>query len=177
MRGPGKAATLCVCLLLLFASTSCRLSGMSIRADKRVEITAPKNRSTVKLPFDVTWTSKDFKVTGADGSASNDAGWFMVLLDLSPMPPGQGISYFARGDESCRSDEGCPDAAYLADRDIFLTQEHTFHVDTLVDTRPPDRKSAQDDHEITIVLLNGRNERIGESAFRVKVLIDRGDDR
>jgi hypothetical protein len=159
----------------MVATTSCRLSDLAIRADKRVDIITPANREKVTLPFDVKWTVKEFKVTGPDGSDSNDQGYFLVLLDLSPMPPGADINYFARDDNSCHPSQGCPDATYLADRDIYLTQNQSFRVESLADTRPPDRKSADDDHEITIVLLNGKNQRIGESAFRVKVLIDRGD--
>jgi hypothetical protein len=92
------------------------------------------------------------------------------------MPPGEDLAYFARGDETCRPADGCPNATYLADRHIYTTQQSTFHVDTLADTRPPDRPSAKDDHEITVLLLNGKGVRIGETAFRLKVIVDRGTE-
>lgn len=155
--------------------SACRFTNVSLREDKRVEIVAPENRATVDLPFDVRWTTTDFQVTGADGSQADDAGYFAVLLDRSPMPPGENLDYFARDDETCRP-PGCPDLRYLADRNVHVTKETTFRVSALADTRPVDRPSADDDHEITIVLLNGKNERIGESAYRVTVLVDRGQE-
>ena len=161
------------CVVTLFSG--CRLSDLSFKADERVEITDPAQRATVKLPFELSWTVKDFKVTGEDGTSSDDQGFFAVMLDTSPMPPGQSLKYFARDDESCTSSPGCPDTQYLADRNIFTTESTHFSVETLSDDRPPDRPSAQDTHDITIVLLNGKGERIGESAFRRRVIVDRSE--
>lgn len=159
---------------VLLVATGCRFDNLAFRQDERVEIVAPENRSTVSLPFELRWTAEDFEVVGPDGSERTDAGYYAVLLDTSPMPPGEGLEYFARDDESCRPQDGCPDRQYLADRDVHLTEETTFTVDALRDMRPVDRPSAPDDHEITIVLLNGKSERIGESAFKVEFFVDRG---
>jgi hypothetical protein len=172
MRVRGLA--LCIGLLLLVSG--CRFGGLAFRVDERLEFTSPENRSTVTLPFDVRWSVKDFRVVGPDGSASNDDGFFAVLVDVSPMPPGEGLAYFARDDDSCRPADDCPDAAYLADRRIHTTQATSFRVDALADTRPTDRPSADDNHEITVLLLNGKGERIGESAFRLTVIVDRGQE-
>jgi hypothetical protein len=90
------------------------------------------------------------------------------------MPPGESLRYYARDDETCNPQTNCPDAAYLADRNVYLTRNTTYPVTALQDTRPVDRPGAPDDHEITIVLMNGRNERIGESAFKVAFTVDRG---
>ena len=158
---------------LVLLSSACRTSGLAFRADQRVEILTPENRSEVTLPFEVTWSVEDFEIVGADGSASNDAGYFGVLVDTSPMPPGEGPSYYARDDKNCTAATRCPDVAYLADRNVFLTRDTTFPVTALQDFRPIDRPSAPDDHEITIILLNGENRRIGESAFKVEVTVDR----
>lgn len=168
----GRAAAVVFATTLLVSG--CRLDGLAFRADERLEIVAPANRATVTLPFDVRWTVEDFTTTGPSEETSDDAGYFAVLLDVSPMPPGESLAYFARDDETCRPSEGCPDEAYLAERRIYTTRATTFTVDALADTRPTDRPSAPDDHEITIVLLNGKGERIGESAFRRTVIVDRG---
>lgn len=173
----GRTGTrVAIVLAMLLATSACRLGSLAFRVDDRVEFVAPENRSTVQLPFDVRWTVEDFTVAGPNGSASDDTGYFAVLLDVSPMPPGEGLAYFARDDDSCQPAQGCPDAAYLADRRIHTTQDTTFTVDALADTRPTDRPSAKDDHEITVLLLNGKGERIGESAFRLTVIVDRGQD-
>jgi hypothetical protein len=160
--------------VLLVVASGCRVSDLAFRADTRVEFVSPEDRADVKLPFEVSWTVTDFRAVGPDGSETDDAGFFAVLLDVSPMPPGEGLAYYARDDDSCNASDGCPDAQYLADRRIYTTKDTTFRVDALADSRPTERPEADDDHEITIVLLNGKGERIGESAFRRTVLVDRG---
>jgi hypothetical protein len=166
-----RAAAAMVGLMLL--TSGCRVGDLSFRIDDRVEIVSPEQRATVTLPFDVRWTVEDFNPVGFDGSATDDAGAFAVLLDVTPQPPGEPLAYFARDDDTCRPSQGCPDATYLADHRIHTTQTTSFRVDALPDNRPTDRPSAPDDHEITVVLLNGKGERIGESAFRVTVIVDR----
>lgn len=168
-----KVAAIGACLALVSA---CRVGDLSFRVDDRVDFVSPENRATVSLPFEVRWTVDDFDPVGPDGSDSDDKGYFAVLLDVSPMPPGSNLAYFGRDDRSCRPDAGCPDAEYLADRNIHTTRGTSFRVDALTDTRPTDRPSAKDDHDITIVLLNGRSQRIGESAFRLTVIVDRGQE-
>jgi hypothetical protein len=175
--GAGGSSILRAALIIAVAATllpGCRLNDLSFKEDDRVEITSPEDQDEVTLPFEIRWTVKDFEVVGPDGSDSEDAGYFAVLLDESPMPPGEGLDYFARDDESCDRSDGCPDAQYFAERGIFPTSGRSFEVTVIEDTRPTDRQSAPDDHELTIILLNGRGERIGESAFRVDVEVDRG---
>lgn len=174
MRHRSRAfAVLAAMALVAIAGGACRTTDLAFRVDERVEITHPEPRSEVTLPFTLTWTVEDFTVTGPDGSDTGDRGWFAVLVDTTPMPPGEGLDYFARDDDSCMSLPGCPDETYLADRNVYLTQETSFEVTSLVDTRPVDRQSAPDDHEIAIVLLDGQSERIGESSFRVEFTVDR----
>lgn len=159
--------------VVTLGSTACRTTGLAFRIDERVEIISPKDRSTVILPFDLRWTAEDFSVVGADGSSSDDAGYFAVLIDTTPMPPSENPAYYARDDDSCLASQGCPDVTYLAERNVYLTKETIFPVTALTDTRPIDRQSAPDDHEISIVLLNGRSERIGEAVFRVNFTVER----
>jgi hypothetical protein len=173
MRGVRACASIGAVALLL-AATACRTSNLAFIADERLEIVSPEDRATVTLPFDLTWTVEDFEVVGADGSDTDDAGYFAVLIDTSPMPPGENPAYFARDDASCYSAPDCPDRQYLADRNIYLTRETTFPIAALTDTRPVDRPSARDDHEISVIMLNGKSERIGESVFRIEVSVDRG---
>jgi hypothetical protein len=172
MRG-GRAFALIASGVLLLASTACRTSGLAFLADERLEIVEPEDRATVTLPFDLQWTVEDFEIVGADGSDADDRGYFAVLIDTGPMPPGENPAYFSRDDASCYSDPDCPDLQYLADRNVYLTRETTFPVTALTDTRPIDRASAPDDHEISVILLNGKSERIGESVFRIEVTVDR----
>jgi hypothetical protein len=166
---------LAVVVALIGAGMGCRTEGLAFRADERIEIVSPRDRSTVKLPVDLRWTVEDFRATGRDGSDTTDSGYFGVFLDTSPIPPGETLDYVARGDVSCRKSAGCPDERYLAERGIRTTTATSMRLETLRDNRPIDRPSAPDDHEITIVLLNGQGERIGESAFKVEFRLDRGN--
>jgi hypothetical protein len=176
--GGGTRSIQVVTLIIAIAAVlpGCRVNDLSFKEDERVEIVSPEDQDEVALPFKLRWTVKDFEVVGPDGSDSEDAGYFAVLLDESPMPPGEGLDYFTRDDESCDRSAGCPDAQYFAERGIFPTSATSFEVETIEDTRPTDRQSAPDDHELTVILLNGKGERIGESAFRVDVEVDRGRD-
>ncbi len=170
----GGVRSILVLLALVSFLPACRVNDLAFKEDDRVEITTPEDQDEVTLPFEMRWKVEDFEVVGPDGSDSENAGYFAVLLDESPMPPGEGLDYFARDDESCDRSAGCPDAQYFAERGIFPTSDTSFEVTVIEDTRPTDRQSAPDDHELTVILLNGRGERIGESAFRVDVEVDRG---
>jgi hypothetical protein len=171
-RSLGRSAVIAACVALL--ASACRVNDLAFRQDERVEILTPEQRSKVVLPFHLRWTVRDFDIVGPDGSHNARAGYFAVLVDASPMPPGANLTYFARDDDSCLRTPGCPDETYLADRDVHLTTDTSFAVDTLRDTRPINRRSVPDEHAITIVLLNGRGERIGESAFKTEFTVDRG---
>lgn len=166
---------LIACLLaVLVLAGGCRTQGLAFRQDDRVEIVAPEENETVTLPFTLEWSVEDFDIVGPDGSDTNDAGYFGIFIDQTPMPPGESLRYIARDDDSCLRSADCPDETYLSDRNIYLTTDTQMTIDALQDTRPVDRPSAPDDHEITIVLLNGSNERIGEAAFTVEFTVDRG---
>lgn len=163
----------CALVALVLLSTGCRFNDLAFRLDERLDIVTPEDQADVTLPFELRWTVEDFEVTGPDGKTSHDAGFFAVFLDESPMPPGETPAYVARDDESCLRSQGCPDEIYLSDHGIRLTQETTLTIDALRDMRPVDRPSAPDNHTITIVLLNGRSERIGESARSVDLIVER----
>jgi hypothetical protein len=147
---------------MLLTSAACGTSGLNFVTDERLEFTAPDDREEVSLPVDVTWTVSDFEITGRDGDARTDAGYFGVYLDRAPQPPGKTQEWLVRDDPGCRPP--CADEAYLAQRNVFSTTEMSFRVDQL-EIPSGDAAKRRDRHEATIVLLNGRGERIGESAF------------
>lgn len=160
-------------VLVLFLVAGCRFHSLAFRQDQRVTITHPDHYSTVALPFVLEWEVTDFELKGSDDSQRDDAGYFAVFVDASPMPPGEGFEYLARDDESCLRSPDCPDEQYLNDRNVYLTTATSFPVDALRDTRPIERPSARDRHEITIILMNGQDRRIGESAWNVSFFVDR----
>jgi len=170
-RGPRLAA---VALILLFLVPSCGVRGLNFVADDRLEITAPEDRAEVQLPVTVQWTVRDFKVTGRDGRRTPDAGYFGVFVDRAPQPPDRTLEWIVREDESCRSDPACPNEDFLAQLNIHSTSATSFTIDRLPPP-PTEAVRRREFHDVTIVLLNGRGERIGESAFTLQLEVDRGD--
>ncbi len=166
----------CVAVLVLLALTApgCTLQGAFV-ADERVEILAPADRAEVELPVTVDWSVQDFAVASPDGSESDDRGYFAIFIDRAPMAPGEDLEALAARDQQCRENPECPDEKWFAGQGIFFTTETSFVVESLVDTRPEERPEAPDRHEVTIVLLNGSNERIGETAFTVEFEVIRED--
>jgi hypothetical protein len=142
---------------LVLGSTACGVDGLSFVRDESVEIVAPQDRSKVRLPFDVRWTADEV------GNGS-----FGVFVDRAPQPPDETLAWFARDDEQCRANPGCPDDAYFTSRNIYRTSGNQVTVDRLLETRAEDEQRYRDLHEVVVVLLDERGRRIGESAFSVE---------
>ncbi|MEX2393619.1 MAG: hypothetical protein WD826_03960 [Actinomycetota bacterium] len=119
------------------------------------------------LPVELRWDVSDFRVSGRDGSADGDAGYFGVYVDRAPQPPSRTQEWLLRDDPECKRLESCPDEAYLAARGIFSTTEQGFLIERVAPL-PSQAARRREFHEATIVLLNGRGERIGESAFTLQ---------
>lgn len=151
---------------VVLAFASCAVSGLEFRQDKRVSFVAPRYRQKVSLPVTVEWRADSFDVTGPSPVARSDAGYFSVLVDVSPPPADETLVFYALDDRGCRRTQGCPDSAYLADRGIYTTTKTSLRIDDLglapgVDVDRGDR----DLHNVTVILLDGRGRRIGESAW------------
>lgn len=166
-----RASLISFLLLLTFG---CDTEGLSFREDRRVQIVQPEQRSEVMLPVVLEWTVHDFDITGADGSATSSRGLFAVFIDTTPQPPTESLAWFARDDETCRQSPDCPDEAYLRDKGVIRTTETSLSIDFL----PPrlDAPRGQEDiHEITVVLLDGQERRIGETSATVTIELVRDD--
>lgn len=159
-------------VLIATLASACGTSGLNFRKDERVTITEPQDRAKVRLPLTVTWTSRDFDVTGRDGSKRPDAGYFGVYVDRAPQPPEKTQAWLARIDQRCKGVPSCPDEEYLAGINVYGTTKHSFTVQRL--PQPPSNAPRRREfHEVTIVLLNGAGERIGESAFTIEFEVER----
>jgi hypothetical protein len=159
-----------LCLLCLTALSGCGFSGLDFHVDNRLKIVQPRLGESEGLPLRVKWTIKDFVVTGPDGSRSSDRGFFAVFVDRTPMAPGADIRSLAKHDPTCRNTPGCPNTEWLTEHSVFLTNATSLEISALPylgNRHTPDR------HEITIVLLNGVQQRIGESAFWTQFTIKR----
>ncbi|MCA1702312.1 MAG: hypothetical protein LC808_03175 [Actinobacteria bacterium] len=157
---------------LLVALPGCSVNGLTLRQDDRVEITSPADDAVVREPVEVTWTVEGFEVTGPTEAASPESGYFGVLLDRFPPPPGQTLSWLVEGDESCKRNPRCPNREYFEDRGIFTTTDTSFTLPVLPGLH--DSQHAEI-HHVNIVLLDGAGRRIGESMWTVDFEIERED--
>lgn len=130
-------------------------------------IVSPENRSVVQLPLTLRWNAR---LDTLDGGAKR----FGIFVDRATISPGRSLRYLARDDQICRRRQGCPDDGWLAQNYVFRTTETTLTIERLPDLRPPTRPKAPDLHEAAIILLDDRDRRVGESAFRVSFIVDRG---
>ena len=166
-----RAAVACLVLSLCGGLTGCVPDGLAFRIDDRLTILEPEDRATVTLPVTIDWDIRDFDVVEPGGDPREDAGYFGVFVDTTPMPPGEPLSWIARKDNSCREADGCPDAEYLAARNIYTTTETELTLEQLPRTTNDDDRRER--HRVTIVLLDASGTRIGESAFEVAFDLDR----
>lgn len=140
---------------------ACAVSGLSFEQDDRINLQSPPANETVRLPFEVRWTARDFD------------GRYVVFFDRSPMRPNQTLRSLVPSNDPCRARTGCPDAAWLAERDIYVTSGTTVRIEALPEERANNR--SKDRHRLTVVLLDERGRRAGESAFVREFIVERDD--
>jgi hypothetical protein len=143
---------------------------LNFRIDDRLHFVSPEARSTVRTPVVVRWTMDDFRIA-ADGSEppSDDAGYFAVFVDRTPIKPGHTLDDVADGDSSCEDSPDCPDEAYLANNDVYTTTTNEIEIPTIPNL--PGSKEKVQLHTITVVLMDASGHRIGESAWQLDVRI------
>ena len=150
--------------------TGCVPQGLAFRTDDRLSIRSPQDRQTISLPLTLRWDIRDFTVAGPGGPVQPDTGYFAVFVDSTPVPPGKPLRYLARKDTTCRTDDGCPDEKYLNDRNIYTTTKTQLVLSRLPQTAEDGKRER---HRATIVLLDAKTRRIGESAFELSFDLDR----
>jgi hypothetical protein len=153
------AALLC---LVAVTTAGCNVSQLQLRNDHRLSFESPKARAKVVAPVTISWTMRDFRTAGLDGTHSTSSGAFAVFVDRAPMPVGKDLRWLSRNDLSCKRDPRCPDKQYLADEQVFVTTDTSLTLDVL--PRAADGVG-DEQHYVNIVLLDGRGHRIGESAW------------
>lgn len=164
------AAAGLVALIAAGATACSSLDGLRFTNDHRLTLLEPTASSTVTLPFTVSWRVRDFtpvKIGLGDPAQqpapTPDAGYFAIFVDRAPMPPGQDLKSLVSDDSSCVSRPDCPTPGYLAGRDIFITDQTSYSVQSIQST------SATASHELSVVLLDSHGRRIGDSSWFVSV--------
>lgn len=148
----------------------CAPRGLAFKVDERLTFTAPRDRATVSLPVTIEWQIKDFAVTDPGSEVSAGTGYFAVFVDAIPMPPGESLRWVARKDDGCREADGCPGTEYLNSRGVYPTTATKLTLDQLPRTGKKDRRER---HRVTVVLLDPKGSRIGESAFELTFDVQR----
>lgn len=167
LRTSALAVTLVVAALL----TGCSTSQLQFKNDNRLSFQAPAERKKVDLPLTVAWTMKDFTATGLDGTSDDGKGVYAVFVDRAPMPVGKDLRWVFRDDGSCKRDTRCPTPGALAEEDIYLTTKPTVTVANL----PTKDGVGDEQHEVTVVLLDGTGTRLKESAWYRPFRLERRD--
>ncbi len=163
-RRPRRRTLICSLVVLSLILSSCAIHGLDFRQDKRVDIVSPSSLGTVTVPFTVRWTVKDFSYGPNTIQGGNN--YFAVLLDRQPMPPGGSLRDLA--DTGCKESPGCPNLTWLQQHYMYLTPTTSVTIDSLPRDLPLSTPAGtKESHEIVIVLMNGKNHRIGESAWYV----------
>jgi hypothetical protein len=145
-------------LLLVVATTGCAVHGLEFVQDTRMHVVSPRNQALVRLPFTIRWTMRDFRVKGAHH------GSFAVFIDQAPIRPGQTLRAVAANDPTCLKNPHCPNAKYLAARQIYVTTHDWL---TLRQVFPLKSYENVQLHEATIILLDSSGHRESESAWYV----------
>jgi hypothetical protein len=160
-RRVALALGLCAALLV----SGCSVHGLSFVQDDRLSLQTPSDGARVSLPLRVSWSVKDFTITGPTGQAAAGAGYFGVFVDRPPPTPGDTVESLVRNDRSCKAIPGCPDAEFLAHRGAYTTTATDFVLDRLPNISTDDEHGA---HDVIVVLLDGAGRRIGESAVHAE---------
>jgi hypothetical protein len=142
-------------VMLLTGCSQFALSGLALSADRSISITSPSDRGRVTKPLGVSWTDR----------APRPGGSYVVLIDRTPMPPGETVRWFARGDADCATTPTCPNALYLARRGITVT---TATSATIAIVPALGRAQARGYHELTVIRLDPDGRRDGETAATVQ---------
>ena len=141
-----------VALLALAAASAGCTDGLRFRQDQRLRFALPAERAEVRVPLEVKWRARDLPPGVVFG----------VFVDRHPMAPGEDVADLAADDPLCRPESRCPDRDWLARNRVHLTRRSRLVLRALprggVD-------GLGDRHEITVVLLDARGRRIGESAW------------
>ena len=125
----------------------------------------------VKQPVTVSWTIHDFTVQPFGSAApSEDAGFFAVFVDRSPIKPGHTLKDVAKGDRFCETSPDCPDRAYLKQHFVFTTTGTSLRLPQIPNLTS---KESVQLHTITVVLMDTAGHRIGESAWQLDLRIPR----
>jgi hypothetical protein len=160
LRAMNRALALPALAALLCAGCA-DLSQMSFRQDQRLVITSPSGGETVRLPFTVRWTMRDFTAMQPGSPVKAGTGYYAIFLDRYPMAPGKSFASLVTNN-ACQGEAGCPNPTFLAENmDIFVTSATSYTINAVPSGGALDSGS----HFVTIILVDGAGKRIGDASW------------
>jgi hypothetical protein len=138
------------------------LGGCALRDDASLRFRSPPDGARVTGAVRLTWTAGDVP----------PGGRYAIFVDRAPMRPGRDLDSLADSNALCRRLPGCPDADWLADNHVWVSERPELVLPALpasVGRRAPGGLRR---HELTLVVLDGTGRRVTEAARRL-VLYDR----
>jgi hypothetical protein len=145
-------------LIAALAAGGCAHAPLFV-ANKSLRIASPKPMAVVAAPVQVSWQTAELPARATQ---------FLVFVDTPPIHPGQSLRALASGDPSCVPKAGCPNAEYLAARDIFLTSRHSVSIPFVAALSGLEGHDALAIHQLTVILLDARGARVGEYAYTMQ---------
>jgi hypothetical protein len=151
----------------LVVLAACSANGLAFKADTAVKLLDPTNGGHVGMPFTLRWKVNDQTLQQQLAGGQRQLA---IFFDRPPMRAGE--TFHAVADKQCRQTPGCPDAAYLSSRSIFVTNAAgAFPVTNLPDNRTSHKHT--DEHDVTIVVVDAKGQRQGEGAYQAEFAIAR----
>ena len=129
------------------------------RTDRHVSIVTPQPLQLVSAPMTLSWRTHDLP------SSSRE---FAVFIDRQPIRPGQSLRAIASHDQSCLHTPGCPNAAYLRARNVFLTGATSVSIPYFADVSGIAARDRPSVHQATVILIDASGHRVGEYVYTVQ---------
>ena len=141
---------------------ACRTDNVALRADDRLTIQQPVEMSRVLLPVTVRWKAEGVRLST---DLTGPGPFFAVFVDRPPVAAGTGLRTLI--DDECRDTKGCPDLAWFAERNVYVTNEPEVTISTLRDVSGS-RLGPDGAHRLTVVLIGEDGVRVDEDAASVE---------
>ncbi len=126
-------------------------TGLQLRQDDSIEFESPGDGRAVQAPFALAW-SDDARPAGSR---------YAVVINRSPMPPGERLDWFL-DDDACDGRDNCPSLDELRLRGVVVTDEPTAEI-VVVPSVIGGREGRDD--EFIVIRIDADGRRISEAAF------------
>jgi hypothetical protein len=145
--------------------TSCAPHDLVFRSDDRLEIVQPR-QSVNSDVVTVKWVVHE---------AIPKAAGYLVLVDRSPQPAGEGLDQFVKNDPDCKKGDraSCLTREYLRRKQVYVTTGTEVTLDRLRDNSTGS-KSTKHQHEVIVIPIDAQARRLGEAAWSEQFVVTKG---